>query len=247
MFARIDLTDFRRVFFVGDLHGDWKAFNYFLESVGFTYRDAIVSVGDLIDRGNYNIEVVNFFLFSDNAFAVRGNHEDMAIRGVLGKEPNQAAGWISNGGAWMLEYPTPMIDGMLRCMAQDMPVALQVHIGNAKIGVVHAECPIDDWETFGNQLHQYAPWQHRAIWGRNNIEGNGLRNIKNIDFVISGHSVKSGVTEVGNQIWIDTGSVFDRGDNKYGLTIAEWQEGGFAYHRVWRDTLAPKKLAYDVF
>lgn len=244
MIERIDLLDRRRIFFVGDLHGDWKALHFFLQSVKFTYRDAIVSVGDLIDRGDDSLKVLNFFLFTENAYAVRGNHEDMAIRALLYNDENQAYSWMCNGGEWMMDYPREMLKGMMSTVSHVFPLGLQVEIGNTKIGVLHAECPTDDWEIFKNQVAQYYPWKNNAVWGRNKIEGSGTGTIKGVDWTIHGHTVRKGVTTIGNQMWIDTGSVFDVGSGKYALTVLEWDNGGFTTHRIERDAYEPKGIKH---
>lgn len=231
----IDITDRRNIYFVGDLHGDWKALKFFLDQVSFNYRDIIVSVGDLIDRGDYNLEVVNFFLYTENAYAVRGNHEDMAIQGMLHGERNQAASWVMNGGDWSLDYPNGMIEGLLRQIEKEFPLYLTLRHENTKFGVTHAECPTENWEDYVQRAGKYFPDDNRALWGRDAIRGGRFSNIRGVDYTIHGHSVRSGVTCIGNQMWIDTGSVFDGGDRKYALTIAEWDNGGWVYHRIIRN------------
>jgi serine/threonine protein phosphatase 1 len=233
---KIDLTDRRNIYFVGDLHGDWDALNFFLDEVQFSYRDAITSVGDLIDRGPKPIEVVSFFLWTENAYAVRGNHEDMAIRGVLHGDSAQMAGWIQNGGDWMMGYPDQMLAGMLREL-EKLPIAMEVQFENTRFGVTHAECPTNSWKDYFNQAGGYYPWDNKAIWGRSAIKGNSHKFIEDITYTIHGHSVRSGVTEFGNQLWIDTGSVFDTGSGKYGLTILEYDKRSkhFITHRIVRD------------
>lgn len=233
----LDLTDRRAIYFVGDLHGDWDALQYFLKEVQFNYRDALISVGDLFDRGSKNLEVINFFMFTDNAWAVRGNHEDMAILGMLHGEENQAACWMHNGGIWAVDYPAAMMNGILRQLEASLPLALTVRYENIKVGVVHAEAPTNDWYQFTHNKGQYYPWVNKAIWGRNRIKTPYHIHIKGVDHVISGHSVRSTVTTRGNHHWIDTGSVFDEGSGKYGLTILELEpDNTFTEHRIVRDS-----------
>ncbi len=233
----LDLTDKRAIYFVGDLHGDWDALSYFLKEVGFNYRDQLICVGDLMDRGAKNLEVLNYFMFTENAIAVRGNHEDMAILGMLNNEENQAASWIYNGGVWALDYPQDMMRGILRHLREKFPLALTVRYENITVGVVHAEAPTGDWRQFIDNQCQYYPWVNKAIWGRNRIKSQHHVHIKGVDHVISGHSVRSTVTTRGNHHWIDTGSVFDEGTGKYGLTTLELEpDSTFTEHRIVRDS-----------
>lgn len=234
---KIDLTDRRNIYFVGDLHGDFKALQFALKELGFTYRDAIVSVGDLIDRGDYNLETLMFFMYTENAYAVRGNHEDMAIQGCVYGMRDQYHIWMMNGGAWALEYPTGMINGLLTELDKKLPIAIEVQVENFKIGVCHAELPTDDWYTFYTQVDNYNGWFQKAIWGRRRIKED-YREIPDVHAVIHGHSVNPEVVIKGNQLWIDTGSVFDSGSSKYGLTILKFDRtnGEFEQYRISRDS-----------
>ncbi|WBU76760.1 hypothetical protein JAVIER_163 [Vibrio phage Javier] len=234
----IDITDRRHIYFVGDLHGDWKALKFFLDQVEFNYRDIIVSVGDLFDRGEKPLEVINFFLYTENALAVLGNHEDMAIQGLVHGDNRWAMTWIQNGGDWFLDYPEGMIKGILKQIEKEFPYQLTLRYENTKFGVTHAEAPTEHWDDYVQRAGKYHPDDNRAIWGRDAIKGNRFTNIRGVDFTIHGHSVRSGVTSIGNQMWIDTGSVFDGGDRKYGLTVMEWDKsgkGGWVNHRIIRN------------
>lgn len=241
---KLDVLDKRNVYFVGDLHGDWKALDFFLKQVKFNYRDVIISVGDLFDRGSKNLEVLNFFLFTENAYAVRGNHEDMAIQGVVHGDNQWAMCWMQNGGDWMLDYPQEMLEGILRQVEKQFPFAIEVNHGNYKIGVTHAECPTEHWQDYYGQAGKFYKWDKDAIWGRRNVKGNGLSEVKGVHATIHGHSVRSKVVTVGNQYWIDTGSVFDAGSGEYGLTVLEFEpsDGTFTTHRVERDCFEPGGL-----
>jgi len=237
----IDLTDRRNIYFVGDIHGDADALFFFLEQVGFNYRDAIVSVGDLVDRGDRNLDVINFFLHTDNAYAVRGNHEDMPIQGLLHGENTQLNSWLVNGGTWIVDYPQPMIENIFRKL-EELPIALTVKFENTKIGVVHAECPIMDWDTFVNNL-DYYPWRLNAIWGRERVRKGRAIQTRNINHVISGHTVHKHVVSLGNNHWIDTGSVFQSvKEEDLGLTFLCLDGDGFEQFKVNRDFYQNKQL-----
>lgn len=242
----LDLTDRRRIFFVGDLHGDWKALKFFLEEVGFGYRDAIISVGDLIDRGPDNLEIINFFMWTENAWAVKGNHEDMLIHGTIGGQANQLHSWIANGGEWALDMPQMMIEGMARELDK-LPIAIKVRHENTTFGVCHAEVPTNSWDIFYSQVEKHHGWQQKALWGRDAIKGKGFPNISNITYTIHGHSVRTDVTRVGNQFWIDTGSVFDNGGGGHGLTILEYNYvGEMTFHKIKRDHFEKKGLKHII-
>lgn len=231
---RLDLLDYENVYVVGDLHGDWDIFNFALKQLGFNYRDFMISVGDLIDRGDKPIECLSYFIHTENAQAIRGNHEDMMIRGLLENDTQQGLCWLQNGGEWLTDYPIEMITGLAKEAAK-FPIALTVGIGNTKVGICHAESPTKRWQDYVETCGKYFPHDQAAIWGRTNIKQKTGTPILGVDYTVHGHSVRTQPVKKCNQNWIDTGSVFDTGGNKYGLTISELTADGLVHHRFIRD------------
>jgi hypothetical protein len=77
-------SSFDRTIVVGDIHGCLNELQQLLEKVGFTTRDVLIAVGDLVDRGPASWEVVRFFRDTPNAWSVIGNHERRVVRSVEG-------------------------------------------------------------------------------------------------------------------------------------------------------------------
>lgn len=80
------VAEFRRVFVVGDLHGDYRSLCLLLESVDLSV-DGLVFLGDYADRGCFGLEVVkkvaNLARENPNrVFLLKGNHEDYTKGGV---------------------------------------------------------------------------------------------------------------------------------------------------------------------
>ena len=65
---------------IGDIHGCYEEFQSLLEKAGLTGGDAIVSVGDCVDRGPDTPAVLAFFQKTPNAFLIMGNHERKHVR-----------------------------------------------------------------------------------------------------------------------------------------------------------------------
>ena len=65
---------------VGDIHGCYDEFQALLDKAGLTEGDAIVSVGDCVDRGPDTPAVLAFFQKMPNAFLIMGNHERKHVR-----------------------------------------------------------------------------------------------------------------------------------------------------------------------
>ena len=66
---------FDRTIVVGDIHGCYAELQELCRLVNFGARDALVSVGDFLDRGPDSWKVAAFFRDLPNAFSVLGNHE----------------------------------------------------------------------------------------------------------------------------------------------------------------------------
>ena len=91
------------VWVIGDVHGYFGTLEALIERLAPSESDAIVMLGDLIDRGPTSANVVNYVRTTANVHSIRGNHEQMMIEGFddalffrdLSKE---ARIWYHNGG-----------------------------------------------------------------------------------------------------------------------------------------------------
>jgi hypothetical protein len=71
---------------IGDPHGCLRELQALVEKVGYRQgEDALIIVGDLLDRGPYPVEVVEECM-RIGAWPVRGNHEDSALRWLAYEE-----------------------------------------------------------------------------------------------------------------------------------------------------------------
>lgn len=87
-----------RDFAIGDLHGAIDTLNMMLKGLGFDpTKDRLFSGGDLIDRGPDSLNCLRK-IREPWFFAVKANHEDMAIGAIKGSPIGYAWDW--NGGHW---------------------------------------------------------------------------------------------------------------------------------------------------
>lgn len=73
----------KKLFAVSDIHGYYTLFKQALDSSGFERNNPnhlLVFCGDMIDRGNENREVLQFFAETENCIIIRGNHEDHLLK-----------------------------------------------------------------------------------------------------------------------------------------------------------------------
>lgn len=73
----------KKLFVVSDVHGHCSLLKEALEEAGFDQNNAdhlLVCCGDYFDRGNENVQVLQFFERLQHKVLLRGNHEDMLLK-----------------------------------------------------------------------------------------------------------------------------------------------------------------------
>jgi serine/threonine protein phosphatase 1 len=200
-----------RDFVIGDLHGCTDALHRKMDEKKFDPSvDRIFSTGDLVDRGRDSEGAVDL-LNEPWFFSVMGNHESCAIDFATGKI--QDLGWYAGiGGAWMIGKTRDERLGYAILM-QTLPIALEVEIGDGKrVGIVHADCPFNDWEVFrqsqvadaSRSILQEAAIRNTAMWSRGRLEDMREGVVTGIHAVIVGHTPVERVTSLGNVFYVDT-------------------------------------------
>lgn len=209
IYLRIDGDQYRHIWAVGDIHGCFDLLNEKLQQIEFDKeKDLLISVGDLIDRGDQNVECLD--LINEKWFrAVRGNHEQMAIDALFHGVNDRV--WMANGGAWYLcaDPEQEILAKQLIKKCEQLPLIIEVNANGKKTVIAHADYPSDEYE-FGKPVDE----QH-VIWSRERISDNNVREIKGADLFLFGHTpMIKGAVKRANQEYIDTGAVFG-----YGLTM----------------------------
>ncbi|WP_316771880.1 metallophosphoesterase [Pedobacter frigiditerrae] len=64
-----------RTFVIGDIHGCFDELMELTRKIGLTADDLLISVGDIVDRGNKSKEVYEYLLNRPNSKVLVGNHE----------------------------------------------------------------------------------------------------------------------------------------------------------------------------
>jgi serine/threonine protein phosphatase 1 len=111
---------------VGDIHGCYAEFRELLERAGLGPDDAIVAIGDIVDRGPDTPGVVEFFQHRPRAASILGNHERKHIRAARGQLQPALSQLISRSQLG------PRYPAALRLMESfpnwlELPEALLVH------------------------------------------------------------------------------------------------------------------------
>lgn len=220
----LNIPDNQNVYFVGDIHGNYDLYNRTLREFGITDNDVVISVGDVIDRGNKNARCLFEFLLHENRHMVLGNHEDMMVRSYSTEEHVYRTRewyhvWQQNGGNTTLdEIGEPGIKHFCTLL-KEVPHVLEVNHRGYKILVSHAAIPnlpnvnsVQEIITFAEEDGNY---RHQLIWDRDAInyarhdydipENEKMqRIIEGADYVIHGHTGVPHKFLFGNRVWIDT-------------------------------------------
>lgn len=214
MYQRIDGTHYQHIWLMGDLHGCHDVLMAKLKGQKFNpYEDLLISVGDLIDRGPDSLKCLE--LLDKNWFyAIRGNHEQMAIDAL---EQHELALWAINGGEWFARSSVSDQEEVKRWLlaCRGLPLVMEVDALSGVHVIAHADYPDHHYEW-----QKTVDW-HRVLWDRQRLSDHlaGRHSvIEGADHFWFGHTPLKHRYDAGNQHYIDTGAVFG-GD----LTLVQLQ------------------------
>ncbi len=80
---------------MSDLHGCYDLFIKMLETIDFKDTDELYILGDIFDRGDKSIEILDYVVTHKNITLLKGNHEQMFLDYF---ENNDVYLWYCNGG-----------------------------------------------------------------------------------------------------------------------------------------------------
>lgn len=208
MIEKINTSDFERVYFVGDIHGEITKLNEALHECGFNKdKDLLVSVGDLIDRGEDSLACLK--LIDEPWFkCVRGNHEQMAFDAITKKTQEKFMHWVMNGGDWFIKLEDKTQAENLISKVESMPFIIEIKHQDKTVVVCHANYPTNEYEGYKPDFDDHLIWDRTRI--ENSIQGEGASIINGADLFVFGHTPLKQPTKILNQLYIDTGACFGK-------------------------------------
>lgn len=196
-----------RDFAVGDIHGAFTALQAALDHIGFDpAADRLFSVGDLVDRGPESADVLAW-LDKSWFHAILGNHDLMTWRAALGN-PFPGIDYATHWGAWLAALPSEDQIAIAERL-KVLPIVIEVETAKGAVGLIHADCPFDDWEGIRN-----TDWANEddqgstmkvSLWSSMRYHQRYTTPIKNIRAVVHGHTTIADAITLGNVHFIDTG------------------------------------------
>ena len=89
------------IYVMSDLHGKYKLFLEMLELIQFSDKDTLYIIGDVVDRGEEPIRILQYIMKCENIHLILGNHEQMLLdsyRQNFNYYAYDTQLWVSNGG-----------------------------------------------------------------------------------------------------------------------------------------------------
>jgi len=164
---------------ISDIHGCYVKYMEMLREINFGPEDMLYVLGDVLDRGPDGFKILLDMASRPNVVALRGNHEDMAIRALPGilrcivegdmdamtdEEAESMDLWFHNGGelslADFLCLDNEQMQSAWEYMCA-MPLYREVEVYNQKFVLLHGGL-----ENFSpnRALEDYAP--DEILWCR---------------------------------------------------------------------------------
>jgi len=214
-------------FFIGDVHGNFTNLKKALKKKKVKKEDCLVFLGDLINKGKENIEVLEFVEKWENKIIILGNHERVLIDYILNDAKYLSDFVNSCGGKWMSYVSEDVLKKWAHFFIDNSFYFLDFKIDGKIIGCCHASVPFDDWDKMKSNFKDVHP---EIIWSFDRFnkfsDNKKVNPISNIDGVVFGHTPVKNITKVENTLYIDTGS-FLEDPKKYefgDITVIEIRE-----------------------
>lgn len=200
------------VYAVGDLHGCYDLLMQNLKVIGFDFeRDLLVSVGDLVDRGEQSVACVG--LLNKPWFkAIRGNHEQLCIDGLLDESIAQIHVRPEIGGDWFYQLDENLKEEIVEKFLK-LPIVLEVQHHGKKFGFVHGDVNLNDWDELKQAvIDGHDSVIQNCLWGRTRVKAaaDDVKNLRvqGVDLIYLGHTPIKHSFQQQNCLFIDTGAVF---------------------------------------
>jgi len=195
-----------RDFAVGDIHGCFTALSEALKAIGFDERvDRLFSVGDLVDRGPESDRVLTW-LDRPWFHAICGNHDFLIWRAALG-DPYSEVDYRMHGGMWLDHVPDAEKTRIGESLAA-LPLAIEVETEHGIVGLVHADCPFDDWRDMQSvhwtELDPTSSVGNCCLWSIERYARKYAGHVRNVRAVVHGHMMVPTAQVLGNVHFIDS-------------------------------------------
>lgn len=184
-------------FIIGDVHGCYHTCQTLIERHWNSDTDILIQLGDLIDRGNYSPQTVDYFMdlqqkYPNKVICLRGNHEQDAINYLNDSSIN----WLRNGGKDTIDQYASHHINFAQHIAwfDNLPLCYETDaIMVSHAGISNIKNPFDTLHPDG------------VLWCRKPLKNIGKIQIVGHTPQTNGHPNND---EQSNTWYIDTGAVY---------------------------------------
>lgn len=179
-----------RTFIISDLHGHEVEFKTILKTINFQPDDKMYILGDVIDRGEKPIDLLEYILSQPNMILLKGNHEQMMYESYRGNKFNREPikeMWLYNGGEITLAQFEKLSEDKkeeLLDKIRELPYYEKIEVNNKKYFLSHAGILLQKDTPFNWNLRRQIENQD-ILWNRDEL----LHNENYSEFImIHGHT-----------------------------------------------------------
>ncbi len=163
---------------IGDIHGCFYTLTTLVKKIREKYKEIpLYCVGDLVDRGNFSFEVVEFVI-KENIKFTPGNHDYMFYYFIKHPQSDLGKAWIYNGsektilsyedrGEEVQRHLDLIIDSPLYFDLEDCFIS---HAGISRYYKSKlAKHPLSEFERLHNLIYAEINSQHGVLWNRDTL------------------------------------------------------------------------------
>jgi serine/threonine protein phosphatase 1 len=208
------------IYAISDIHGCYDEFIKMLQKIDFSKKDELYIIGDVIDRGNHPIKLLNYIRNQDNMTMIMGNHEKMMLDAISGPERNgiKRSGhnvnlWYRNGGS-ITDHQFMKLNKEeqeeILLFLKNLPLGLEITVGQKNYMLIHGgPTPnfVEEWNM--RKLSEDVLWERIEHCSSEDIVYPGK-------IIVVGHTPTylygaTGIIKIGDKRLIDCGCVFGGG------------------------------------
>lgn len=128
---------------MSDIHGCYKEFIKMLQLINFSENDTLYILGDVLDRGENPLEILEYIMNHGNIILLMGNHENMMLNYFKTKnifiKKYYKLNWIFNGGNTTLNELNKLENvNKYYTFISNLPLYKEITINNKTYLLVHA-------------------------------------------------------------------------------------------------------------
>lgn len=144
------MNNYKRILIIGDIHGCFKRLMSLWKKISVTPEDFVIFLGDYVDRGRENVEVLKWIMKESkkkNVVALCGNHDDMLKTDILAGYVNTNA-YGTLGEIALQNLKEPHFEDEVFKFLKNLPYKFEIEINGKEYFFCHAgvdpDIPIDE-------------------------------------------------------------------------------------------------------